>query len=461
MALNVNREVTDSFYRYKMPRLVAKVEGKGNGIKTVIVNMVDIAKALNRPPMYSTKYFGIELGAQVNHEVKTDRYIVNGAHDANKLQELLDGFIKRFVLCASCSNPETDLRVRKERITAKCKACGHMYDIDATHKLCTFILREPPPSAAKSKDKTAEKDKTTEKDKKKDKNAKDVSKPEKIEKAEDKEKADANSGDEDPNWAGDEASIQAAQRARLAELGRAVRALALDEDAEKPEKERADKLHAFLSDLLAQRLASAAATGNKTIFDAEDEATIVAEAERLELGEKALVIIVEVLFSAAPSPQANGGSVPPQPNIAALAKRYASLLHRMTNGNGRAQSYLLGAFEILLSQAAHTQEQRLLPNLLMCLYEADVLEEDSVLEWYAHPRKFVSREQAAVLRRAAAPFVEWLEKAEEEDSDEEDDDDEENGKSQPSLPAVPASNGNGEKTPEAAEPEEDINIDEI
>jgi hypothetical protein len=34
-----------------MPKLIAKVEGKGNGIKTVIVNMVEVAKALNRPPM--------------------------------------------------------------------------------------------------------------------------------------------------------------------------------------------------------------------------------------------------------------------------------------------------------------------------------------------------------------------------------------------------------------------------
>jgi len=49
--VNVNRSLSDQFYRYKMPKILAKVEGKGNGIKTVIVNMVDIAKSLNRPPM--------------------------------------------------------------------------------------------------------------------------------------------------------------------------------------------------------------------------------------------------------------------------------------------------------------------------------------------------------------------------------------------------------------------------
>jgi translation initiation factor 5 len=59
--LNVNRNVMDTFYRYKMPRLVAKVEGKGNGIKTVIVNMADVARALNRPATYPTKYFGCIL----------------------------------------------------------------------------------------------------------------------------------------------------------------------------------------------------------------------------------------------------------------------------------------------------------------------------------------------------------------------------------------------------------------
>ena len=73
MALNVNRNVQDSFYRYKMPRLVAKVEGKGNGIKTVIVNMVDVARALARPPTYVTKYFGCELGAQTQFDIKVNK----------------------------------------------------------------------------------------------------------------------------------------------------------------------------------------------------------------------------------------------------------------------------------------------------------------------------------------------------------------------------------------------------
>jgi translation initiation factor 5 len=53
-----------------MPRLAAKVEGRGNGIKTVVTNMKEIADALNRPPNLPTKYFGTELGAQSRWEAE-------------------------------------------------------------------------------------------------------------------------------------------------------------------------------------------------------------------------------------------------------------------------------------------------------------------------------------------------------------------------------------------------------
>lgn len=144
--VNIDRSITDTFYRYKMPKLIAKVEGKGNGVKTVVVNMTEVAKAIGRPPSYLTKYFGYELGAQTKTDHKNDRYIVNGSHDIKKLQDLLDRFIHKFVLCSVCNNPETELiiSVKKDTIKRGCKACGFHGPFTFNHKLNTFIFKNPP-----------------------------------------------------------------------------------------------------------------------------------------------------------------------------------------------------------------------------------------------------------------------------------------------------------------------------
>lgn len=100
--INIGGDVRDMNYRYKMPALTVKVEGRGNGIKTVIPNMVDIARALHIHPAYPTKFFGIELGAQSKFNVETERAIVNGCHQAGDLQKLLTKFIDQFILCPTC-----------------------------------------------------------------------------------------------------------------------------------------------------------------------------------------------------------------------------------------------------------------------------------------------------------------------------------------------------------------------
>ena len=134
-----------------MPVLLTKIEGKGNGIKTVVPNMSDVALALSRPPTYPTKFFGSELGAQTSVDEKNDRYIVNGAHDAKRLRELLDAFIDKFVLCGSCKNPETDLIITKnEMIVRDCKACGERTSVDMRHRLSTYIIKNPPKKKSKS-----------------------------------------------------------------------------------------------------------------------------------------------------------------------------------------------------------------------------------------------------------------------------------------------------------------------
>ncbi|KAJ3695800.1 hypothetical protein LUZ60_001177 [Juncus effusus] len=146
----------DAFYRYKMPKMVTKIEGRGNGIKTNIVNMVDIAKALARPPSYTTKYFGCELGAQSKFDQKTGISLVNGAHDTAKLAALLENFIKKYVQCYGCGNPETEILISKSQmISLKCAACGFISDVDMRDKLTGFILKNPPEVKKGGKDKKA------------------------------------------------------------------------------------------------------------------------------------------------------------------------------------------------------------------------------------------------------------------------------------------------------------------
>ena len=142
MALvNIRRDVTDSFYRYKMEKIQTKIEGKGNGIKTVVTNLSSIASSLAREGNIVIKYFGFELGAQTNSNPADDRWIINGAHEASKLQDSLDGFINKFVLCKKCKNPETDFVFKDERILLDCKACGQRSNVDVRLKLSGFILK--------------------------------------------------------------------------------------------------------------------------------------------------------------------------------------------------------------------------------------------------------------------------------------------------------------------------------
>lgn len=76
---------------------------------------------------------------------QNERFIVNGSHDATKLQDLLDGFIRKYVLCPECDNPETELLVAKKgTISQGCKACGFHGPLEVQHKVNTFIIKNPP-----------------------------------------------------------------------------------------------------------------------------------------------------------------------------------------------------------------------------------------------------------------------------------------------------------------------------
>ena len=91
------------------------------------------------------------MGAQTNTNPADDRWIINGAHEANKLQDYLDGFISRYVLCKKCKNPETDVQIKDGRIFLDCKACGQRSEVDLRLKLSSFIIKTQPKKGKKDK----------------------------------------------------------------------------------------------------------------------------------------------------------------------------------------------------------------------------------------------------------------------------------------------------------------------
>lgn len=463
MALNVNRNVQDPFYRYKMPRLVAKVEGKGNGVKTVIPNMVDIARALGRPPTYCTKYFGCELGAQTQFDFKNDRYIINGSHDAAKLQDMLDGFIKKFVLCEQCENPETVFKVqaKKGMIASSCLACGYVFPLDMTHKLTTFILKNPPEQDINSQGTSLTKRKGK-KGRKKDEenngedhvngngNANGT-----IEEAAD----DNNEANDDDDWGDDDdwsADVsEEAVKKRMKELTSGITTLAMDNDLEKTEGERIDIFHDFLKAKLKEN-GNCVITQDKEIFT---------EAERLEVTNKAPIVLCELLFNE---------------NILGQIKKNKRALLRFTHENQKAQKYLLGGLE----KTIETQKEALLPKtaaILKLMYDEDIIDEEVLLEWAKKvSKKYVSKELSEQIHKKAEPLITWLKEAEEESSDEDEDELElefdERAKisslkeKEDTPPATPISelnkkvngtNGKANNVPEAAEDEDDLDIDDI
>lgn len=423
-SVNVNRNVTDIFYRYKMPRLQAKVEGKGNGIKTVIVNMAEVARAIGRPATYPTKYFGCELGAQTQFDYKNERFIVNGSHDAAKLQDLLDGFIRKFVLCPECDNPETDLTVsaKNQTISQSCKACGFHGLLKVNHKVNTFILKNPPsvnPAAQGSSLTEGKRSKRCTK-KQNSENGVDNSKDTINNSVSNNSGGESDGGnqashteaeisaafaesngaddDEDANWSVDVS--KEAIRARLQDLTDGAKGMTISEDYDKTEKERIDIFY----DLVKKKLHAG------QLDDVAEHKALLIEAERLDIVQKAPLVLAELLFS---------------DNIIQEVRKHRVLLLRFTHNNSRAQRYLIGGLEQII--ALHKDKLMLkVAVILNRFYDCDILDEKVILEWSQKvSKRYVSKEVATEIHEKAKPFIQWLKEAEEEESSEENDDDSE------------------------------------
>ncbi|KAK4798350.1 hypothetical protein SAY86_030676 [Trapa natans] len=432
----------DAFYRYKMPKMITKIEGRGNGIKTNIVNMVDIAKALARPASYTTKYFGCELGAQSKFDEKTGTSLVNGSHDTAKLAGLLENFIKKYVQCYGCGNPETEIVITKNQmLQLKCAACGFVSDVDMRDKLTTFILKNPPETKKGSKDKKAlrraEKERLKEGEaadeemkkhqklvKKKGASvAKDTvaGKPSKKKhngsdedhispdhsQVDEKEEVEVDDED-DIQWQTD-TSLEAA-RQRIQEQLSAVTAdmvMLSTEEAEKKTKSSKPRSPSPPHDKSAASVNGSSNSSNvltKEVRAGLKEA--VSAGQLLTLlwskpgsSQEKMSALFDALFEGVEKGFANQ-----------VTKKKAYLALAVSQAEGNGQLLLLNAIEIFCGKNQGALKEVAL--ILKTLYDMDVLEEEFILHWYCSGVKGESK--ASQIWKNVKPFTEWLQNAESE-----------------------------------------------
>ncbi|KAE9604909.1 putative translation initiation factor IF2/IF5 [Lupinus albus] len=430
----------DAFYRYKMPRMITKIEGRGNGIKTNVVNMVDIAKALARPASYTTKYFGCELGAQSKFDEKTCTSHVNGAHDTAKLAGLLENFIKKYVQCYGCGNPETEILITKSQmIQLKCAACGFVSDVDMRDKLTTFIIKNPPEVKKGSKDKKAmrraEKErlkegeaaddelkklkkevkkkvpsssktgaaKSTSSKKKGSGSDEDCTLPPHSQ-VDEKEVSDDEDedGDDGVQWLTD-TSLDAA-RQRIQEQLSAVTADMVMLSTEEPEKKKKAACKASDSSEngnMKDKLAGEVKASLKKGVGAKELQSHLAALPGS--AQDKMTSLFEALFEGV------------EKGFAKEAIKKKSYLAVAVVWEEGSQLLLLHAIEEFSCKSSSNALKEV-ALLLKTLYDADVLEEESIVEWYSKGLK--GNKKDSQLWKNVKPFIDWLQSAESESEEE-------------------------------------------
>lgn len=107
--------------------VVPPVEFEFSGTKTIFKNFSTILNALRRDPHNLSKYLFKELATPGYVEGGT--LVFQRKLPSSILQEKVNDYIKEFVYCKICREPDTKL-VKEKRVTfIECEACGARYPV--------------------------------------------------------------------------------------------------------------------------------------------------------------------------------------------------------------------------------------------------------------------------------------------------------------------------------------------
>jgi translation initiation factor 2 subunit 2 len=104
--------------RFELPTAFSINQGK----QTIWQNFTKVAKDLNRDPQQLYKFVMKEIST--SSTIVGQSLILNGLFNNKKINQILDKYIKNFVLCAECKKPDTEIVTQNHVKILRCSACG-------------------------------------------------------------------------------------------------------------------------------------------------------------------------------------------------------------------------------------------------------------------------------------------------------------------------------------------------
>ncbi|GAM20398.1 hypothetical protein SAMD00019534_035730 [Acytostelium subglobosum LB1] len=349
-----------------MQVLQTKVEGKGNGIKTVVLNLPAVARDLDRAPEYITKFFEIELGSQTN--IESGKYSVNGDHTTETLARVLDTFITRYVLCGHCKNPETKFIIKTKNMDLKCAACGNKTALDLKSKMSGFIQKNPPKASKSSRSKTTADEATS----------KPSSKDFKKQKEEE---------EDDEEWSVD-VSEKSVEERKLKAIGQSTAVVMAMMDI--GDVDETDPVAYMTAMLVSEQ-------------EFINNLDTIKEKFSLPRSYDVSRIAIEAIGNKSAA------------NIINAIKNRKALLRTIVKKKDGQYGAILG-----IEQMCGKDETLLksLVSLFKILYDDDIISEEAFLKWD-------DKTKVKDVKKAAAPFIQWLRTADEEEEEEDEEEEEE------------------------------------
>jgi translation initiation factor 2 beta subunit (eIF-2beta)/eIF-5 len=380
----------DAFDRYKMRQLFVQIVGKGKMIRTVLLNVDEVADNLKTEPSYIGAYFAYDLGAQPKYDKtkpERERASISGEQDSAALSRLLNKFIREVILCPGCGLPETTLSLDKgkEEVGVKCSGCSYSGALKVDNsKFLKFIFRNPPQVVQ-----TASRGQAAQAEKKAEPKAKPAASAKGSAKKPAKREAAADDGD-DENWS--MSTDPAAVKLRQAEL--------LPTQAVKE-----------LVGVAASNVDTAALTASLHAFAAKPVAEFVAEAKRLQATHsldkrQTAAVVFDSLFNAQ--------------NIA--------LKDTVKTAKAHLEPFLADessekvALDRLVALSADKPDLvKKLSAIVKQFYDHELVSEEAIIAWH----ELAPADAAGKAARASLQqMVDWLKQAEEEEEEGEEEDEE-------------------------------------